>query len=141
MRAVRQDTQSTGREAHAPGTPISEWTAATIGLLLFLVALGSSVYRGLWTGDAPPDIVVQITSMIPMRDQYLIQFRAENRGPRAAEGVVIEVRLVGPEGRVETSHTTIEYLPGGSSREGGLFVSVDPKGLQVSVRALGYEKP
>jgi uncharacterized protein (TIGR02588 family) len=141
MCAVRQDTQRSGREAHPGGTPFSEWTAATLGLLLFLIALGSSVYRGVWTGDTPPDIVVQITSVIPRRDHYLIQFRAENRGSRAAEGVVIEVRLVGPEGRVETSQTTIEYLPGGSSREGGLFVSVDPKGSQVSVRALGYEKP
>ena len=138
---MRQDTKRCGREARAIGTPVSEWTAATIGLLLFLIALGSSVYRGLWTGDAPPDIVVQMTSVIPMRDQYLIEFRAENRGRRAAEGVVIEVRLIGPEGRVETSHTTIEYLPGGSSREGGLFVSSDPKQSQVSVRALGYEKP
>jgi uncharacterized protein (TIGR02588 family) len=139
--AMPRREQRSSVAAHASGTPASEWTAAAIGLILFLIALGSSIYRGVWTEDSPPDIIVHVTSVAPVHNEYLIQFRAENRGGRTAEGVVIEARLIGRDGRTHTSHTTIEYLPGGSVREGGLFVSMDPAQSQLTIRALGYETP
>lgn len=138
---MRQGQKRAGPVTHASGTPLSEWTAASIGLLLFLISVGASLYRGVWTEDSPPDIVVRVTSVEAVRHEYRIQFVAENRGGRTAQGVVIEARLVAGDGRTQVSHTTIEYLPGHSTREGGLFVLLEPNQSQLTLRALGYERP
>ena len=42
---------------------------------------------------------------------------------------------------VETSNTTIEYVPAHSERKGGLFFTSDPRQYVLRLQAKGYEKP
>lgn len=77
-----------------------------------------------------------------MQSGYLVQFNAFNEGGSTAEGVVIEGKLRrGPDPAVETSHTTLDYLPSHSELKGGLFFTQDPRQFDLQLRALGYEVP
>jgi uncharacterized protein (TIGR02588 family) len=42
---------------------------------------------------------------------------------------------------IESSTSTIDYLPGESQRGGGLFFEHDPQTLRLVLRPLGYEEP
>ncbi len=70
-----------------------------------------------------------------------MQFRAVNNGGSTAEGLTIEGDLRNANAVVETSSTTLEYLPAHSTGEGGLFFSSDPRQHELRLRAKGYEEP
>ena len=55
--------------------------------------------------------------------------------------MLVEGELAGPDGPIETSEATMDYLPPGSEREGGLFFSRDPRRYEVRLRAKGYVDP
>jgi uncharacterized protein (TIGR02588 family) len=70
-----------------------------------------------------------------------VQFRALNEGGATAAQLMIEGELSGPDGPIETSEATLDYLPPRSGRQGGLFFARDPRGLDLQLRARGYAKP
>ena len=105
-------------------------------------ALGLLLYKAIWRDVSPPEVTVRVISVVPMKGGYLVQFNALNQGGSTAEGVVIEGQLRrGTESAVETSHTTVNYLPSHSELSGGLFFTHDPRQFELQVRALGYEVP
>jgi uncharacterized protein (TIGR02588 family) len=71
----------------------------------------------------------------------LVEFRALNEGGRTAAGLTIEGELRNGTKVVESSDTTLEYLPSHSERSGGLFFTADPREYQLELRAKGYETP
>ena len=53
----------------------------------------------------------------------------------------MEGELRSGAGSVETSDTTIEYVPPHSERKGGLFFTSDPRQHELRLRAKGFEQP
>ena len=122
--------------------PVLEWVAASVGFVLVAAALGLLLYKAVWRDVSPPDVTVRVISIVPMQNGYLVQFTAVNQGGSTAEGVIIEGQLRRGTGSVvETSHTTLDYLPSHSELRGGLFFTQDPRQFDFQVRALGYEVP
>ncbi len=116
--------------------------AAGVGFVLVAAALGLLVYKAIWRDVSAPQVTVRVISVVPMQNGYLVQFNAVNQGGSTAEGVVIEGQLRrGADTAVETSHTTLDYLPSHSELKGGLFFTQDPRQFDFQVRALGYEVP
>ena len=105
-----------------------------------MTLVGYIVYDSWRSGESPPAFVVTVESVTQVPSGYRVQFRAENVGATAAEGVIIQARSASA-GREEISHTTLDYVPGGAARRGGLFSSSDPRGAELSIRALGYKQP
>jgi uncharacterized protein (TIGR02588 family) len=70
-----------------------------------------------------------------------VPFEVRNIGGTAAAALEIEGELREGNRIVETSSTTIDYVPGHSTAEGGLFYSADPNRFTVDVRPLGYRVP
>jgi uncharacterized protein (TIGR02588 family) len=132
-------------EDHHQGTgqhvPWLEWLASAIGLLLVAGIFGFIGWQALDDPNAPPMITVEIEAVTPVGHGYRVGFRARNSAGSAAAQVEIEGRITGREGAVETSRTTLDYLPGHSSRQGGLFFSLDPRVGDLSLRAGGFAKP
>jgi len=140
-----QDPDTEHREETGTGgeteTPLVEWVIACIGLVLVAGVLGLLLYKAIWREKSPPQIEVRVISIMPVQNGYLVQFHAVNHGGSTAEGVVVGGELRRDAATVESSHTTLDYLPANSERGGGLFFTHDPRQFDFQMRAFGYEEP
>ena len=121
--------------------PLWMWGIGLLGLLLVLGSIGFMLYEAIAGDSSPPDVIVEIESILPARNGFLVEFRVINEGGSAAAGLTVEGELRNGVEIVETSNTTIEYVPSRSEREGGLFFTLDPRGYDLQLRAKGYENP
>ena len=118
-----------------------EWITAAIGILLVSGVLGFLIYRGLTKGDTPPIIKIEVESVTPKGESYLVNFRAINTGDSTAAAVTIEGELKNGEKSEETSDISLTYVPAHSERRGGLIFTKNPNEYQLQIRAKGYEEP
>jgi uncharacterized protein (TIGR02588 family) len=121
--------------------PLWMWGIALLGLALVLGSIGFMLYEAAAGDSSPPDVTVRVDSIAPSRNGFLVRFRVINEGGSTAEGLTVEGELRKGTESVETSNTTVEYVPSHSEREGGLYFSIDPQQYELRVRAKGYEKP
>lgn len=121
--------------------PLWMWGIALLGLAFVLGSIGFMLYEAAAGDSSPPDVTLRVASILPTRNGFLVEFRAANEGGTTAEGLTVEGELRDGDRSVETSDTTIEYVPAHSEREGGLFFTSDPRRYELRLRAKGYEKP
>jgi uncharacterized protein (TIGR02588 family) len=121
--------------------PLWMWGIALLGLVLVAGSIAFMLYEAAAGDSSPPDVTVRVDSILPTRNGYLVRIRALNEGGSTAEGLTVEGELRNGTESVETSHTTIEYVPSHSEREGGLFFTSDPRAHELRLQAKGYEKP
>jgi uncharacterized protein (TIGR02588 family) len=129
------------QERNSGEIPRLEWIAGTLGAVIVSAAIAFLIYEGVAGDQSPPDITVEIKDVAAVRDGYRVRFEATNQGGEAAAQVVIEGVIAKGEEDLETSETTLGYVPARSERGGGLFFSKDPRSAELRVRARGYEDP
>lgn len=132
----RQDKQKDS------GTPVLEWIAAGIGLVLTLAMLGFIGWQA-WKGEGEevPGIEIHVQRIVPAAGGWVVEIAAQNVSAATAAAVQIEGELI-KDGRVlATSQVTLDYVPGNSERRGGLLFRKDPRAHDLEMRALGYAKP
>jgi uncharacterized protein (TIGR02588 family) len=116
--------------------PLLEWIASAIGLMLVLGVMGTIARAAFDAGaDLAPELAVTATRVRRSGAGFLLEFEARNLSPATAAQVSVEGKL--PSGA--TSTATIDYVPGRSTRRGGLLFAEDPRGAEL--RALGYQTP
>jgi uncharacterized protein (TIGR02588 family) len=125
----------------APNTSTAEWIVAAVSAALVLGVLGFLIYDGVRHPSTPPDITIEIDSIQPAGPGYLVLVRARNRGRNTAADLIVEGELESDTGRVETSQTTIDYVPAGGLQRAGLYFQRDPRTLKLRLRAHGYREP
>lgn len=135
--APRQDDRQSGR-----GVSPLEWAASGLGLCLtlgLLAILGWQAWRE--PSEQLPAVTVSIVEVRETGGLHVVAVEARNSSPATAANVIVSgtLRQGGPT--VEQSQFTLDYVPGGSSRRGGLFFTTDPTALDLEVRALGYADP
>lgn len=135
-----ESTQNVVERKHN-ATSTWEWVMAAVGLLLVVGSIGFMIYEGIWGDHSSPAVRIRVDSITATGNGYLVTFRATNSGGSTAEGLTIEGQLRNDGQSIETSETTLDYLPSHSERKGGLFFTRNPRDLQLSIRALGYEDP
>ena len=121
--------------------PLWMWGIGVLGLVLVLGSIVFMLYEAATGDKSAPDVIVRMESIEPTETGFLVRFRAVNQGGSTAAGLTIEGELSSGMENVETSSTTIEYLPSHSERGGGLFFTSDPREYQLQLRATGYEEP
>jgi uncharacterized protein (TIGR02588 family) len=123
-------------------TPLLEWIAAGVGLLLVLFVFGV-IGREAVTGgnDEAPAIEVMVERITPSGPGYVVEFVARNRSGGTAAAVEFEGELKGDGTSIETSTAVIDYVPGNGRAEGGLYFSRDPRQYKLQIRPLGYLTP
>jgi uncharacterized protein (TIGR02588 family) len=121
--------------------PVAEWIVAAIGAVLVAGTIGYLVWLAMSRDETPPDVRVVEDGVVALQNGWLVKFRAANAGAQAAAELLVEGELIGPDGAIETSEATVDYLPPRSEREGGLFFSHDPRQHEVRLRAKGYVNP
>lgn len=140
---MADETHSNGSRGSAQsGPPLLEWIAAAVGLLLTLGVLGALGWESLkGAGTRPPAIETGIGGITPTRTGYVVEIELRNRSSATAAAVEVEGELTKADGTVATSTTTVDYVPGDSTRKAGLFFEDDPRRHRLEVRALGFAEP
>ena len=135
-------TKSSGKENEKiQDAPLWMWGIALLGLVLVLGSIMFMIYEAVTGDTSPPDVLVQVEFIEDSGSGFLVMFRTINEGGSTAAGLTIEGTLMNGTENVETSNTTIEYLPSHSERKGGLFFTLDPRQYDLELRATGYEEP
>jgi len=121
--------------------PSLEWIASGVGLLLTVGVFGLIGWQALNDASSSPVIIVETTEVSPVAGGYRVNVRAHNTGGAVASQVRIEGTLSRGNGSNEIGDVVLDYIPGHSTREGGLFFTQDPRAGGLSVRAAGFAKP
>jgi uncharacterized protein (TIGR02588 family) len=132
------DPQAERAQRHIP---LLEWVVAGLGALLVAGTIGYLVLQALGRDQSPPDIEVTTLREVALEHGHLVEFRAVNRGGETAAQLMVQGELAGAHGPVETAEATLDYLPPGSQREGGLLFSRDPREFKLRLRATSYVRP
>ena len=123
-------------------TPLLEWIAGSLGLMLLIGMLSIIGYDALSGASRAPAVVVVKTGKVARAgDGFVVEFVATNLSGGTAAALAIEGQLIENDQVLETSSATIDYLPGHGSAEGGLFFQHAPEGGIIRARALGYQNP
>jgi uncharacterized protein (TIGR02588 family) len=133
--------KSTNDREKLDEAPLWMWGIGLLGLILILGSIGFALYEAIAGDSSPPNVTVQVEAILPVQNGFLVEFRVINEGGTTAAGLMVEGELRNGAEVVETSDTTIDYLPSHSERAGGLFFTQDPRQYELQLRAKGYETP
>ncbi|MBB3019679.1 uncharacterized protein (TIGR02588 family) [Microvirga lupini] len=136
--SLHQNEQRSGAARH---TPWLEWCASGAGLLLTLCIFGFITWQAFDDAVSPPAITVEATNISSIDGGYRVMFQARNAGGAAAAQVRIEGALSSGSHAPETSSVVLDYIPGQSAREGGLFFTQDPRSGNLALRVSGFARP
>src|SRR5690606_16235773 len=94
----------------------------------------------------PPDISVEQREVTPLGQGVLVQIHATYHGDRAAATVVIEATLHAPDARrddppLEAGDVTFDFVPAGSSRDGGIVFTRGPAGYTLDFQVKRFVEP
>lgn len=148
---ARAAKSSTARRKSAPSarsrspvtreTPLLEWIAAGVGLILILAVLGVIGAEVLPGGRSEPSFEVRALAVQPVDGGYRVRIAVHNRGDKPAGEVVVAGVLAGPDNERETAEATFDFVADHSRREGGLFFRSDPGRGALDLRATSYVDP
>lgn len=124
-----------------PGTPLLEWLAAGVGLILVLGTIGLIGWEALSADPSPPSVQVRALAIHNSGPGFLVTVEAKNVGGSPAAQVLVEGELMQGDGPPETAEASFDFIPDHSSRRGGLFFETDPRLGRLSLRAKGYSEP
>ena len=130
-----------GRRNKPSRSPVLEWVSAAIGLVLTLALLAILAREALNSGEGVPILEAVPVSVTEAGDVYFVELEVRNRSHSTGAGVQVEGTLKEGGSDVETSTTTVSFVPGRSNRRAGLVFTRDPRGYTVEIRVTGYERP
>ena len=122
-------------------TPIAEWITAAVGAILIALTLGSLIYETVAQQPSPPDLAVEVSSIVPARDGFRVEVRISNGGTRTAAAVQVRGDVKANGALVEESEAVVDYVAGMSTAFCTLYFSTDPRVATLAVRAVGYQQP
>lgn len=123
-------------------SPLLEWASAAVGLaiLITLVALLGLEAVSQRNG-VPPILDADVASVTTAGGRHVVEVVVSNRSHVTGAGVQVEGALKRGGEEVESSTTTISFVPGESQRRGGLIFTRDPRAFELELRVTGYERP
>jgi uncharacterized protein (TIGR02588 family) len=122
-------------------TPLLEWIAGAVGVVLFAGALAVLAYEGI-SPKTPPAIEARVVETREQPGGWLVAFEAENSGDEPAEVVTFIVTLGGGKGSaVAEREVTIDFIGPHSVRRAGIFFATDPTGRDILIEPQGYLEP
>jgi uncharacterized protein (TIGR02588 family) len=139
--ALSRVEQAAQKSRNLPDIPRVEWLLALLGLTLVVMTVSWIIWRGVMRESAPPQISLQVQSVVATGNGYLLQVQALNQGSKTAADIKVTGTLSNASGEIETAELTFKFLPPGSPKQGGFFFAQDPRTLKLELSAKGYEAP
>lgn len=122
-------------------TPVAEWVAAALGLVLTLAVVGYTLWEGLTQDDGPPRLSVSAGRATPTPDGYVVPIVVKNVSHATAAEVQVHAALSLP-GRAPEEHTAqFAYVPGHGEVKGGIVFRSNPTNAYVALTVEGYADP
>ncbi|MEX2541457.1 MAG: FxLYD domain-containing protein [Trueperaceae bacterium] len=140
-----RDNVVEGRERRNGG-PLSRESKVQIAVtwlsgLLLLAAAGYLVWEGTRT-PAPTEFSGELGAVREAGGRYYLPLLVRNHGDESVQTLGVSVDLLDEdESLVDTSATTVDWLPEGSSRSVVLILDEDPGRYRPEVRFGGYQVP
>lgn len=128
-----------GGENRRPST--TEWVVGAVCGVLVLCAIGYLAYHALARRDLPPVLAVRVERIVPTTAGHVVEVAVRNEGSETAANVSIEGTLLRGTAVVERSTATLDFVPAGTEREGGLLFTKDPGVHRLELRATGFDRP
>lgn len=122
-------------------TPVAEWTAAALGLVLTLGVMGYLVREGLTEGDGPPSLSVTAEPAQATGGRFVVPVTVANGSDATAAGVEVLGTLEDGAAVIEERRASFAYVPGQGEARGGLVFQHDPRRYRLRLSAEGYEEP
>jgi len=122
-------------------TPVAEWAAAALGLVLTLSVIGYSLWEGLIGDKGPPHLEVEAQAPKALARGHVVPIVLRNASHATAAAVEVRGVLEQAGAVIEERRATFAYVPGGGEARGGLVFERDPKMFTLRVAAEGYEEP
>ena len=122
-------------------TPITEWIASGLGLLLTLAVLAYLIVEGVTQRDGAPALTVVTKEVEQTAGGFVVPLALRNRGDATAAAVEIRGTLERGGEVIEERRLSFAYVPGGGEARGGLVFQHDPKVGQLRIAPEGYEEP
>lgn len=133
----QQENDRKGKET----ITIFEYAAAVLGAIFVFGSVVYMTYKAVTAEDIPPELTVQVKSVVKNQSGYLVRFEIKNDGEYTAAGAIIKGELKNGETVEETSTTTVDYVPSYSTRSGGVIFGKNPQDYNIDLRATGYTEP
>jgi uncharacterized protein (TIGR02588 family) len=122
-------------------TPLLEWILGSLGVVLFVGAVGFLLFEGSQGQERPAGVEIRVDEIIPTEDAYIVRYRAHNTGTQTLVDVRITASLYDGTQELERAEATLDFLPGQSWRRGGFFLREDPRKHRLELRVGGYQEP
>lgn len=117
-----------------------EWVTAGVGGVMICAAIGYMVWSGLTAREGHPALELEPVATTQPGTSYVVEVLVRNQGSATAASAQIEGRIMGPDGPLETSEATVDFVPSNSSRTAFLQFSEDPAG-RLELRVKGMAQP
>lgn len=122
-------------------TPLLEWILGALGAVLFIVGIGYLTLEGLRGNDRPAEVVFTVDEILPAGEGFLVRYTAHNRGTQTLAELHVKAEIIAGGTVMDESQSTLDFLPGHSSRVGGFYLREDPNRYRMEIRAQGYQEP
>lgn len=122
-------------------TPIAEWAAAALGLLLILSLVGYTAWEGFSADRGLPRLSVSAEPAVRVGTSYVVPVVVRNGSHSTAAGVDVRGVLRRPGEAPEERRASFPYVPGRGEARGGLVFQGDPAGTAVEVSIEGWADP
>lgn len=122
-------------------TPVLEWGAAALGLILTLSILAYLVREGLMEEPGPPALLVAQASAIRTDAGFVLPVTVTNSADETAAAVEVRGVLLVPGAAPEERRAAFAYVPGKGEARGGLVFSQDPASGGLTLSVEGYAEP
>lgn len=122
-------------------TPLLEWTAAALGLLVTLAVLGYSLWEGVADRAGPPRLSVTADPAEATPGGYVVPLTVRNSSYATAAGVEVRASLEQRGRVVEERRATFTYVPGLGEAKGGVIFQADPATGRLRFEPEGYQEP
>ncbi|TFZ01023.1 hypothetical protein [Ramlibacter rhizophilus] len=133
---------SEGRQARqTEDNPLAEWIAAAVAAVLVAGSASVLGWHALHGEDGPAAPVLEVRGIRPQGGDWLVELQVRNAGRQAAADLQISGTLREGGEPVQRSVARLDLLPPGSSRRAALLFDRDPRGLELQLRAEGYQAP
>lgn len=111
------------RQTNDKGRSLVEWITLGISVTILLVVAGLVVYESQVDDDQPTVIEVRpaFDELRQEQGHFYLPVAVTNNGNRTVSALQVEIRLMGPDGAVQSSSLDIDFLAGGAS-VGGVVV-------------------
>ena len=131
-----------GRQAQGgDGTPLSEWVAAAVGLVVVLATLAALAWLAFDERDGRVVPVVHVESVERQGERHHVRLRLENTGAAPASALRIHARLRSGDTVLEQAEVEFDHVPARSERTAGVFFARDPRQATLEIVVESYREP